>query len=398
MLKQYNRSTWSFLLMENMLSNLGLFSLYALLSVYFLTILKYSPLLTSYLLLFSALSLRVTRIVFSPLINFFGTKQTFVYSLGLCALGCFLMGLTASPWVIMICLILLGTGYGTNSLLIKVFTAAAMSKSQDTHFMKYAKMSVATNIGAAFGPLIGNYLMLHHPKEWLCFFPAIIFFISAIVAKLSFSKFPETEPTKISIEGIVAHFKIKSLRGPIILTIFGWFLYAQFFTSLPIFVSNGLMRKNLLGVLFFINAAIVILFSVPIGKFAIRILKNEFTIIACSFGLFAIGFFALGSFHYIITAYFAIFIWTVAEILLIPALSALVASGCPKEHHTVGFAMNALAMGIGEGAGNFSGTFLSGFGLRFNAWNITFLSLTIISALFTIVCIIFSTRKESIYV
>ena len=84
MLKQYNRSTWSFLLMENMLSNLGLFSLYALLSVYFLTILKYSPLLTSYLLLFSALSLRVTRIVFSPLINFFGTKQTFVYSLGLC--------------------------------------------------------------------------------------------------------------------------------------------------------------------------------------------------------------------------------------------------------------------------------------------------------------------------
>lgn len=391
------RNIWLLLLSENMLSNLGLFSIYALLSVYFLTVLKYSPLLTSYLLLFSTLSLRLARVVFAPVINLLGIRQSFIYSLGLCALGYILMGLSTSPWLIMVCLILVGTGYGANSLLIKVITAT-LSQSQDSYFLKYAKMGVATNIGAAAGPLIGNYLMIHQPAGYTCFFSAAVFLIGTIIAAVFPVTFPETKPQKISMKEIVTHFKLKTLRMPVILAIFGWFLYAQFFTSLPIFVSKGLMKENMLGTLFFINASIVILGSVPLSQLAIKVLKNETMIVACSFILFAIGFLALGSFYYLSTAYFAIVIWTVAEILLIPALSALVAKTSQEEHRTVSFAINAVAMGIGEGAGNFFGTYLSKFGLHFGAWNITFLSLMVIAILFTVICMVFTVRERALYV
>lgn len=383
MLVNNNKKIWYTLLTENVLSNLGLFSVYALLSLYFLNYLKLSTVEASFLLLFSAMSLRLSRIVFAPIINLLGARLAFVSSLALCAIGYFLMGLTASPWLIGFSLVLIGAGYGTNSILIKVITTT-LTKTQDKHFLNFAKLGVATNFGAAIGPLISNYIFIHQPQNWICYFASIVF-LFATLAAFMFPKEIVLEEAKYGwIKAIIAHLKLKEMRVPIVLTIFGWFLYAQFFVSLPVFVGKGLMKPNIIGVLFFINSLIVIFASVPLSKLALELLGNEVKIISLSFGLFLLGFIILAVFPVLISVYLVIIIWTVAEILLIPALSALVAHSSLPEYKTVGFTINALSMGIGEGAGNFIGMGLSKFGLE-GHWSVTFISLALIALTFILV-------------
>ncbi len=368
---------WVLLLTETMLSNLGLFSVTALLPLYFLNFLNLSMEQSSFLLFFSAFSLKTSRLIFFPMINRLSARNAFIVSLLVCSIGYIVMGVTHSFLLIGLGLLLVGIGYGTNSILIKVMTTKMQQNSQQ-YFLNFSKIGIVINLGAAVGPLIGNVIFIYQTPNTIFLFAAAIFLLSALMAFLLPDSFLEKEK-RVSyfkiFQIIMWHLHEKHLRLLAVLTIFSGFLYAQIFTSMSIFVGKGLSQPSKVGILFCINAMMVILISIPLSKIMLRYFKSEMNIICFSFFLFFMGFLVLCFWQSLWSAYWAMVLWTVAEIGLLSALNALVAIFCPFEYRTFGFMMNALSLGIGESLGNFIGSSLSGIGLQ-GHWTITFICMS----------------------
>jgi hypothetical protein len=59
------------------------------------------------------------------------------------------------------------------------------------------------------------------------------------------------------------------------------------------------------------------------------------------------------------TVYAAVGLWTLGEILLMPALDTLIAEGALVEHIQVAFVVYSVAIGVGEGLGNLFGVSLA---------------------------------------
>lgn len=387
-----NNPIWFIVLIETALSNLGLFSVLALLPLYFLNYLALSNGEASFLLFFSALSLKLARLIFYPFFYRLSARQVLMISFSLCSSGYILMGLTFSPWIIGISLYLIGMGYGASSILVKVIiTTLSHSSNHQQNFLNFSKLGAVINFGAAIGPLIGNVIFIHYKQCYICFFAATIFALATSIAFLFPSNFTLQE-TKISpIEAIIVQLKLKNMRGLILLTISGGFLYAQFFTSLSIFVGKGLTHPDKIGLLFFINAIIVTVGSISLSQLAMTFFKAEVKIICFSFGLFFTGFIVLLFFQTLVGAYVAMVIWTIAEIFLLSSLNTLAAFYCPPEYKTIGFIINALALGVGESLGNLVGMNLSSFGLQGN-WSITFISMSSIAFLLMILSYLSTNR------
>jgi len=384
--------TFSLLLWCNGLANLGHFTAYTLLAIYFLNYLHFPIEIISIILLFFAISLRISRIIFAPLIDMLSIRYAMFFSMVICAGGYILLAYTQSILLIAISLLAISIGYGTNSLIIR--SATSFLKSNST-LVRYASLNMVTNLSAAFGPMIGNFLILKYPQHGLCLFSAGIFIIAAIITWL----FPLVIPhQRITINkwfnSIFSQFYLKEIRTTLFLTALIWFLLAQLYSLLPIYITKGLATQNLLGSIYLINALVIALFSLPIIKWIAHKKYNLHQQLLFSLWLFFIGFLVLASYQHIITLYLAVIFWSFAEIIATPTLNVLVITSTEQNMRLIGFAINAIAMGIGEGIGNFVGVILAGYSYSNNCWYLAFSALALLSLFFIFIISINFRTKE----
>jgi DHA1 family multidrug resistance protein-like MFS transporter len=386
---------FSLIMLCNGFSNFGHFSAYALLAIYFINTINLSINTVSYILLFMAISFRFSRVIFTPIIDLLGCRVAMSGCMILCTLGYIGLTFSRSITTIIISLLVIGIGYGTNSSLIRYLTSTFNSSPL---LIQFARLSVVTNVAAAIGPFIGNIMLMRFPNYGLCLLSASAFlvaFIFSLFLKLDYPRFTKQDQW---VKKLLIHIKTPQLKISMLSSCFGFFLYTQLFSLLPLYVCKGLNNQSLLGFLFILNSIIVIFLSLPINNFLSSKRMSHNSSLLLSFIIFLCGLILLGLSKSTCSVYISVLLWTISEIIMIPTLNKLVVDTSDSNIRLMGFSINAIAIGIGEGGGNFVGASLAGYSSLSGHWNYTFSILAGINIAFILIlmAIHFSTKKMEV--
>ena len=380
-----NKKFFSLLIADNCFINLSHFAILSILSVYLLTVLKISPALSSLALMILTIALRMSRIVFLPLLNKISFRKALVFSFLLCIFGNSLMFLS-SLTSLYLAMILIGIGYGMINLIIKVLISDFQNKTSSV-WVRFSIFSTSLNVSAAVGPLIASYIFNNYLPPRIFQFSIGILLLGTVTSLILPQKNFLHLQTKHWFSTIKNCLKNERLNRLMIMTIFGWFLYAQLFSTIPLLVTQKLGAPHLLGTFFALNAVMIIFWTYPLAKFLEKFGVSLERLIVFSFLFYGLGCTILVYIQNIILVYGCVAFWTLGEILLIPAVNSLVSQYSQEENRMFAFSLNAIAMGIGEGLGYLFSINLSGEAMHQD--NVSFqeiyLLLTILSVLFFII-------------
>ncbi|HLG60945.1 MAG TPA: MFS transporter [Ktedonosporobacter sp.] len=350
------RPNWfALLITEYSTCNFGHFAVMAILSLYFVGSLHLPPTQAGGLLLFVSLSFRLSRVFIAPLIDRFPIHQATFMALFLTGFSYLGMSVVRTPLLIMALLLTAGIGHGTNSLLVKTLAASSSRLEAKSLFFRYASLTTGINLAAAIGAFVGSTLLFHWSANVVFLFAAIAYILAGLVATSLPSKEFEQHQRPKWRTGLHLSLRRLPLWRAMLFAFMGWFLYTQSYASLPLFVSDAVRRPDLLGSVFALNAVLVVVGQVPVSRLVMHLRMSIAQIVILAFLSFACGFALLWFFPLWQVVYAAVTLWTLGEILLMPALDTLVAEGALVEHKQVAFTLNAVAVSLGEGIGNLIG-------------------------------------------
>lgn len=342
---------WAGLILAEMtLANLGFYAVLALLTLHLVEVLHFPAPTAAGLMILYSVGLRFMRLVLSPFINRFSPHRTLLLALAGLGTGYAGLGIAHTPFTVGFLLLLIGTAYGANGLLVTTLLSHATKGS--THF-RYAILNTCTNIAAALGPVAANLLKLHVSPSAPFFFAALMVSITFVMTWIMLPReLPHAPDSRSWKCTVISLLKNPGMRLGMGLTILAWMLYQQKFASLPLFVHNSLQRPDLVGTFFALNAAVVILFSLLLSRLFHRLGLPTAHALLLSYGLYGFGFFLVWLSPTVTVTYIAVLFWAVGEAIVFPAMNTAIAEATAPSERMTGFALNAIAIGVGEGIGN----------------------------------------------
>ncbi|WP_375676011.1 hypothetical protein, partial [Bartonella sp. CL42QHWL] len=126
-------------------------SVNAIFPVYFTDILEINSSQVGLYLLFGSFASQGARILGAPLISLLPIKIAYPVLCGIGAIGYIILAVSSSSFFICCALLMIGFGYGSNSIYTKA--ALADPSLPNTLNYRYAKLNVCLNVSAAIGPL-----------------------------------------------------------------------------------------------------------------------------------------------------------------------------------------------------------------------------------------------------
>jgi len=192
----------------------------------------------------------------------------------------------------------------------------------------YSLMKAGVNIGWAIGPVIGGIVFV-----WGYHYPLGITAISLVIASvLIVVKLPETRSIK---SGEKSRHTIKILKDDPHLAQFLVFficmslLRGQLSITLSMHLSANLgMSKPFIGLIYMVNAAMVIILQVPVMRYIVRF--NPLLRMLAASLIYTAGYFLIGQAGVFAMVILAIVIITTAEIIESPTAAAYVSSMAPS--------------------------------------------------------------------
>lgn len=399
-IRRAHRLDWfAFVVGEYSICNLGHFAVMAILSLFLITSLHLAAIEAGGILLFASLSFRLSRVFIAPLANRLPVKQATYLALFLTSLGYLCMSFAHTAVIVMALLLMVGIGHGTNSLLVKTMTANAKNRAgaYDTSlFLRYSLLTTGINLAAAVGALIGSALLLHSSASSVFILASVMYALAGCVAlRLPSQEQEQVRQTNWSVE-LRRSLRVPALWRAMLVAALGWFLYTQSYASLPLFVTQGVHRADLLGTMFALNAVLVVIGQLPISRATARLRLPIAECATLAFLIFAAGFALLWLIPIWQMIYAAVALWTLAEILLMPALDTLVAEGSLPEYKRMAFTLNSVAVSIGEGLGNLVGVSLASLLLKTGEINGLYALLSLCALLALGMTIVTSNRHEAL--
>ena len=375
------------LYISNFLSNFSFFSMLGILTLYFTVhcqfSLHYSGILMFFVLVFS----RTGRIIFLPLFKKFQPKSVLIISAILMSAGYGILYITKIKIAMLVAFLCIGVGYGCNSVYVRTLVSSALQTNRIPTKLIYAKLSVITNLSAAIGGLVGVYVFLHLSAHYVFLYASISVLMSALIISASFVEDKVLLNNISMFMAICFIFKRENILSVFLMTILSWALYIQIFSTFPLLINNQLHAAKFLGILYALNTIIIVFFSIPITKYLLKFTIDLYFLIIIAYLLFGIGFLFLYLLPNLITTFISMTLWTLAEILMVPALNSAISELTKESERLYLFAFNGVAMGLGEGIGMYAGTMLTGMQLASQV-NQTYLYLFILAFLFLGIVII----------
>jgi DHA1 family multidrug resistance protein-like MFS transporter len=353
------RRWFGFLLSEWSVSNVGYYAVQSILSLYFLTSLRLSPGAAGSLVLVTSIAFRLNRIFLAPLIDRLRPRTAVCCGLLVGAAGYVGLAVTRSPLLVTALLLVIGVGGATNALSVKTL-AAELTPGTDSPLLRYASLSTGLNLAAATGPLIAAALYPAHSVGWVFCLAALGYAVAAVLALFVPASAHESgqRPTwRRTSRGVLAD---PGFRRVLLLTVVGFFLYSQLFSTLPYFVTEGLDRPGLRGSYFTLNAVLVIAGQIPLGHWLQRTARPEHRVVLAGYALFLAGFVLLWVAPRWWMAYASVTLWTCGEMLIMPTLDTMTARTLQPWQRMVGFSFAGVAMSVGDGLGGALGVALAG--------------------------------------
>jgi predicted MFS family arabinose efflux permease len=302
----------------------------------------------------SSLTARWGRLLFSPVFNYFKPKTILSIMQMFGAFGYLLLYLQQSFIFIIIALTFIGLFYGSNTIYIRVLTS--FLKNENKFATKsYSIIHIGTNISATAGPILINLLYNIKNKEFVYLFMSSFLALSSI---LTIMIVPNTSITKQNniLKQIFYMLFSKKFWHIYFIILVCWFYSAQIYSLAPIIISKYFNLSNYIWTISSLNGLMIIFLSLPLNNFFNKYSKSNYLQILYSVILSFIGLSLLIYSHNLYNFYAGIIVLTLAEILFIPAIQALLTSKTNKNSRVAIFATYAVFVGLGEGYGYYFGT------------------------------------------
>jgi predicted MFS family arabinose efflux permease len=247
-------------------------------------------------------------------------------SLFFCGIIYLVMGHLTSYWLILLLMFLLGVVgealHPANS------TAISQVCPPELRTRGFALNRLATNLGITIGPAVGGYLALIDYK--------LLFWIDGLTYWLALGIFmfffktsrppldPQTEKSAADKpkQSVFKDFFFLKVLG---LTFLMGMVFVQLFSTFPLFFSSVYgFKENRIGLLISINTVIIVLFEMVL----MEKLKNKSLVKTIATGAFLLcaGFALIPWGRGFVYAAFTVAVWTIGEMLSLPALTTLIAN------------------------------------------------------------------------
>ena len=245
------------------------------------------------------------------------------YSLFLTGFSLIFLGHLANFLLILAAMFILGLVTET----LHPANATAMSQVCPVHLRTrgFALNRLATNLGVTIGPVIGGFLALHNYKSlfWVdgltCLIAGLVFWYYFRTDRPEFIHREEGVPVNRS--PLKDWYFLKMMGAVFLMAL----VFMQMFSTFPLYYNEfyGFL-ENHIGFLLSINTIIIVLFEMILIN---RLRKvSPFTIVAVGGLLLAGGFGLIPLGRGFLYAAFTVTVWTVGEMLFMPALTTLIAN------------------------------------------------------------------------
>jgi DHA1 family multidrug resistance protein-like MFS transporter len=339
---------------QELISSFAYFAPQSFLAVYFLEVKNMPASLVAIALLTGSLTARAGRLLLFPLFDRLAPQVLLAGFQLIGALGYLWLALGESSLAMHVGLVMVGFFYGTNALMIRIINSYASKGNQQR--LNYAIIHIGTNIASGLGPLLLNQLFLSYDPS-LMFVLVSAFLACTSVYSWFFARIffiPKQEPWHDSFKVCLSSPPVWSI---IIVIVLGWFFYAQMFSMVPIVVSKMFSQPGSIWLVPFLNGASVVVLSFPLNRWLTRYTKSHEIAISLAFLLFAAGALILIIQFSLYMILAAVGLWSLAEMLFIPAYQYLISVAVDAQRRVAIFALSSLSIGVGEGLGQYFGVF-----------------------------------------
>lgn len=353
--KPAQRMFWN-VFAQNCLNNYGYFAPLSVLGVYLLDRSLSAAQVGTLLLLLSA-SGRASRALFAPLLDRIPTRCALTTTYLVMGAGYIIVAESAAFVGTALGLFMVGTAYGSCSLLLRVITVR-LREDQSLRLM-LVKLAVGTNIAATLGPLLSSLLYVQIAPNAPFLVTGLVMVSGGLVCHAFLgNELPVLDRGGNWWKSLLHSATRSDLRLVFVATAFTWFALAQIFSFAPIVLGRLLAGPEIVWTIAGLNAALVVGASMPLMKALERAHVDDVGSLILSAVLVLACFALLSGFVNLFTLYLAVALLTVVEIVALPSLSVLLVQNTPGRDHLALLGINAIGMGLGEALGNFVGAVL----------------------------------------
>lgn len=353
--KPAQRMFWN-VFAQNCLNNYGYFAPLSVLGVYLLDRSLSAAQVGTLLLLLSA-SGRASRALFAPLLDRIPTRCALTTTYLVMGAGYIIVAESAAFVGTALGLFMVGTAYGSCSLLLRVITVR-LREDQSLRLM-LVKLAVGTNIAATLGPLLSSLLYVQIAPNAPFLVTGLVMVSGGLVCHAFLgNELPVLDRGGNWWKSLLHSATRSDLRLVFVATVFTWFALAQIFSFAPIVLGRLLAGPEIVWTIAGLNAALVVGASMPLMKALERAHVDDVGSLILSAVLVLACFALLSGFVNLFTLYLAVALLTVVEIVALPSLSVLLVQNTPGRDHLALLGINAIGMGLGEALGNFVGAVL----------------------------------------
>lgn len=354
-LKPAQRMFWN-VFAQNFLNNYGYFAPLSVLGVYLLDRSLSAAQVGTLLLLLSA-SGRASRALFAPLLDRIPTRCALTTTYLVMGAGYIIVAESAAFVGTALGLFMVGTAYGSCSLLLRVITVR-LREDQSLRLM-LVKLAVGTNIAATLGPLLSSLLYVQMAPNAPFLVTGLVMVSGGLVCHAFLgNELPVLDRGGNWWKSLLHSATRSDLRLVFVATAFTWFALAQIFSFAPIVLGRLLAGPEIVWTIAGLNAALVVGASMPLMKALERAHVDDVGSLILSAIVVLACFALLSGFVNLFTLYLAVALLTVVEIVALPSLSVLLVQNTPGRDHLALLGINAIGMGLGEALGNFVGAVL----------------------------------------
>lgn len=319
------------------------------------------------LLIFTA-TIRGSQFFTGPFLDTLNSKTTLVLGAAMTGVSFIAMGYVKTLPLLLLGAVLTGLGASANVLAAKVYVAN-LSRKEGKSLLYFSITNIMANVASSIGALIGSYLLSINQTTSIFQISGAFYLIAAAGVLLFLPPGERSEQAKQKT-GFWSKYRDVLLDKAYLRTLpfifFGWFCYTQLYASLPYFVSTYYHMADKLGLLFTLNALLIIVLQLFLSVSAKRFVpqQKEHYLFFFSYLLYGAAFLCAGLYLSFGGIVVAVVLLTLAEMFFTPSADAIVSKYAKAGLHSTYFSMSGIARAIGEGAGSYFGLRWLGFWLQ----------------------------------
>lgn len=339
--------------------NLGYFMVIPLLAVYMTTELAFSPLTAGSIMAISVGVQKGLTLVGGVLSDRYDRRFILLLGLGLRVIGYALFA--ASTQVYTVTIAALFASLGGSLFGPPIRAALAQATGPENRQSVFAARQIANNLGATVGPMAGAVLALYDVRS--AFLAGSAAHLLLLLAVLRFvPRLGRSQDQRVRFGRLImATLTNRAMWQFSVMTILFTVIYSQLTTTLPLraatMAPHSASAAAVAATLFTVNgigAVVLQLAWIPVSRKVASLNAFRWGAALCGAGLMAAGF--AGD---LVSLYAAVIVFTLGEVLAMPAIDAVIAEIAPERALGSYYGLSSLAWAVGGALGNTLGGWLS---------------------------------------